>query len=67
MVGATGNMGGTHSHEYHYCTDVGEDHVFSCTQCSYIANTEVCGKDKCPKCENVSCTILNGIEVCLHC
>lgn len=37
----SGNMGGDLSHEYHFVTSKGEDLVFSCTSCDYVANEEV--------------------------
>lgn len=36
----TGTIGGSLSHEFHYLTDVGEDTVAHCEQCSYTANVE---------------------------
>lgn len=36
----TGAIGGSLSHEFHYLTDVGEDTVAHCEQCSYTANVE---------------------------
>ena len=42
---SSGNMGGKVSHEYHFPSEAGEDHVVSCNNCSYVANAEVaeCG------------------------
>lgn len=34
----TGSMGGSLSHEFHFATPIGEDKVFSCTKCNYVAN-----------------------------
>lgn len=37
----SGNMGGTLSHEFHFPTPKGEDHVISCDRCDYVANEEL--------------------------
>ncbi|KAI9728723.1 MAG: hypothetical protein M1828_002829 [Chrysothrix sp. TS-e1954] len=37
----SGAMGGNYSHEFQYCTSMGEDHVVSCANCSYVANEEL--------------------------
>ncbi|KAG0343944.1 prolyl-tRNA synthetase [Podila humilis] len=36
----TGNIGGTHSHEFHILSKVGEDSVLSCKSCGYTSNEE---------------------------
>lgn len=36
----TGNIGGSHSHEYHIVADAGEDALLVCPACSYAANVE---------------------------
>ncbi|RMZ68962.1 hypothetical protein GMOD_00002859 [Pyrenophora seminiperda CCB06] len=40
----SGNMGGKLSHEYHFASPKGEDYVFSCQSCEYIANEELVEK-----------------------
>ncbi|KAF2120975.1 hypothetical protein BDV96DRAFT_641615 [Lophiotrema nucula] len=40
----SGNMGGKLSHEYHFISPKGEDNVWSCNSCSYIANEELVEK-----------------------
>ncbi|OCK78928.1 prolyl-tRNA synthetase [Lepidopterella palustris CBS 459.81] len=40
----SGTMGGNLSHEYHYISPKGEDHVCSCDKCSYVANEELAQK-----------------------
>ena len=40
----SGNMGGKLSHEYHFASPKGEDYVFSCTSCDYVANEELVEK-----------------------
>ncbi|KAF9117002.1 hypothetical protein BGX27_007056 [Mortierella sp. AM989] len=36
----TGNIGGTHSHEFHILSKVGEDSLLSCKSCGYTSNEE---------------------------
>jgi prolyl-tRNA synthetase len=40
----SGNMGGKLSHEYHFVSPKGEDNIWSCNTCSYIANEELVTK-----------------------
>lgn len=40
----SGNMGGKLSHEYHFVSPKGEDNVWSCESCSYVANEELVEK-----------------------
>ncbi|KAJ4353292.1 uncharacterized protein N0V89_005019 [Didymosphaeria variabile] len=40
----SGNMGGKLSHEYHFVSPKGEDNVWSCDSCSYVANEELVEK-----------------------
>ncbi|KAH7414193.1 prolyl-tRNA synthetase-like protein [Phaeosphaeria sp. MPI-PUGE-AT-0046c] len=40
----SGNMGGKLSHEYHFASPKGEDNVWSCDSCSYVANEELVTK-----------------------
>ncbi|KAH8662924.1 hypothetical protein BGZ60DRAFT_412294 [Tricladium varicosporioides] len=37
----SGDMGGNLSHEFHFPTSKGEDHVISCDRCGYVANEEL--------------------------
>ncbi|KAI8050248.1 hypothetical protein BDF22DRAFT_778060 [Syncephalis plumigaleata] len=37
----TGNIGGSLSHEFHICSQVGEDTLLSCSECDYTANEEL--------------------------
>lgn len=56
-------MGGYLSHEYHYISEIGEDHILNCSNCGCWSNTEL-GKGKCPKCNKTgNVNIQNGIEV----
>ncbi|KAH7114400.1 hypothetical protein B0J11DRAFT_135706 [Dendryphion nanum] len=41
----SGNMGGNLSHEYHFVSPKGEDNVWSCNCCSYVANEELVEKN----------------------
>ncbi|KAF9163194.1 hypothetical protein DFQ26_002851 [Actinomortierella ambigua] len=36
----TGNIGGSHSHEFHILSRVGEDSLLSCSSCGYTSNEE---------------------------
>lgn len=38
---SSGDMGGDLSHEYHLAASLGEDFVAHCSNCDYVANTEV--------------------------
>ncbi|KAH7085710.1 prolyl-tRNA synthetase-like protein [Paraphoma chrysanthemicola] len=40
----SGNMGGKLSHEYHFVSPKGEDNVWSCDSCTYVANEELVEK-----------------------
>lgn len=40
----SGNMGGKLSHEYHFVSPRGEDNVWSCDACAYVANEELVEK-----------------------
>jgi len=40
----SGNMGGKLSHEYHFASPKGEDYIFSCNSCNYVANEELVEK-----------------------
>lgn len=37
----SGNMGGNHSHEYHFPSDKGEDVIVSCNECDFVENEEL--------------------------
>ncbi|PQE17560.1 prolyl-tRNA synthetase protein [Rutstroemia sp. NJR-2017a BBW] len=37
----SGDMGGNLSHEFHFPTSKGEDHVINCANCDYVANEEL--------------------------
>ncbi|KAG9239477.1 prolyl-tRNA synthetase-like protein [Amylocarpus encephaloides] len=37
----SGDMGGNLSHEFHFPTSKGEDHIIGCTSCDYVSNEEL--------------------------
>lgn len=37
----SGDIGGNLSHEFHFPTPKGEDHIISCSACDYVANEEL--------------------------
>ncbi|RKF77357.1 Proline--tRNA ligase [Golovinomyces cichoracearum] len=37
----SGDMGGNLSHEYHFPTPKGEDHLITCSNCDYVVNEEL--------------------------
>ncbi|XP_020709473.1 probable proline--tRNA ligase, mitochondrial isoform X2 [Athalia rosae] len=51
VIGHAGLIGGSHSHEYHYLSDVGEDNIATCPSCNYSANTEIHSESTCLKCQ----------------
>lgn len=64
MFGSSGQMGGNHSHEFHYLSDIGEDKILNCLKCKYSANVELLSSaNKCPKCDNTDVSISFGVEV----
>ncbi|XP_017843232.1 probable proline--tRNA ligase, mitochondrial isoform X2 [Drosophila busckii] len=62
---ATGIMGGSLSHEYHYVSAVGEDTLLQCSQCGYAGNLEVLDTETqtCPSCQSTSLSQVRGVEV----
>ncbi|XP_011186235.2 probable proline--tRNA ligase, mitochondrial [Zeugodacus cucurbitae] len=64
---ATGMMGGSVSHEYHYLAATGEDQLITCDSCGYAANIETINEadsDKhCPRCKSTKLRSVTGIEV----
>ncbi|XP_057665485.1 probable proline--tRNA ligase, mitochondrial isoform X2 [Diorhabda carinulata] len=63
ILGNSGTMGGSLSHEYQFKAQIGEDNVLNCSSCNYTANTELCGDHKCPNCGETTINIQCGIEV----
>lgn len=61
----TGTMGGTRSHEFQFPSQVGEDVLVTCSECSYSSNVEICGDDvsECPSCSARTLQKTAGIEV----
>uniref|UniRef100_A0A034VBT6 Probable proline--tRNA ligase, mitochondrial n=1 Tax=Bactrocera dorsalis TaxID=27457 RepID=A0A034VBT6_BACDO len=64
---ATGMMGGSVSHEYHYLAATGEDQLITCDSCGYAANIETINEashDKhCQRCNSTNVRSVTGIEV----
>ena len=62
VVGATGNIGGLSSHEYHFPCAIGEDRLKTCTECLYGTNAEVSDSATCVQCGSPMIET-KGIEV----
>ncbi|XP_073708397.1 probable proline--tRNA ligase, mitochondrial [Garra rufa] len=62
---ATGNIGGTLSHEFQLPADIGEDQLLICGNCGFSANIETMdpGQTECTKCQTGTLTESKGIEV----
>ncbi|XP_017023185.1 probable proline--tRNA ligase, mitochondrial isoform X2 [Drosophila kikkawai] len=66
---ATGIMGGSLSHEYHYVSPVGEDTLLQCSSCGFAGNSEVLESSleesptSCPSCKSTSLSTVRGVEV----
>lgn len=58
----TGNIGGSHSHEFQVLAQSGEDEIVACTKCEYAANIDKAKGETCPKCKS-RCEKYRGIEV----
>ncbi|XP_022110382.1 probable proline--tRNA ligase, mitochondrial isoform X2 [Acanthaster planci] len=69
VVGDTGSIGGSLSHEYHLLAETGEDELFQCDKCGLGANAETTvggTRPSCPeKLDEVGCPmrLRRGIEV----
>lgn len=64
VLGETGIIGGTISHEYQFKTPLGEDQLVICSNCNFAGNVEACKSITCPKCtEEVKLELHSGIEV----
>lgn len=62
VVGATGNIGGLSSHEYHFPAAIGEDRLKLCSTCTFKTNAEVSDSNVCEKCGSPM-NETKGIEV----
>uniref|UniRef100_A0A8C1KTW7 Probable proline--tRNA ligase, mitochondrial n=1 Tax=Cyprinus carpio TaxID=7962 RepID=A0A8C1KTW7_CYPCA len=62
---ATGNIGGTLSHEFQLPADIGEDQLLFCGNCGFSANIETMeqGQTECSQCQTGTLTESKGIEV----
>lgn len=60
-------MGGSRSHEYHFLSDTGEDHLLRCQDCGYSCNKEILKESdatqKCFKCNSTNVERIKAIEV----
>ncbi|KAF1830614.1 prolyl-tRNA synthetase [Decorospora gaudefroyi] len=60
----SGNMGGKLSHEYHFVSPKGEDNVWSCNSCAYVANEELVEKRaETTRSHDASSMVFTGISV----
>ncbi|KAH8314806.1 hypothetical protein KR067_008577 [Drosophila pandora] len=61
---ATGMMGGSLSHEYHYISTVGEDSLVQCSSCGFAGNSEVLTTpENCPSCQSSNLNEVRGVEI----
>ncbi|GFG39525.1 hypothetical protein Cfor_00955 [Coptotermes formosanus] len=60
---ASGVMGGSVSHEYHFPANTGEAQLFICESCGYVASVEKCPPSQCPECSHGFLQCCCGIEV----
>lgn len=60
---ATGVMGGTESHEYHILSQIGEDQIVKCADCSRAVNKELCPDSVCDNCKKSNLELHQGIEI----
>ena len=58
----SGNMGGKLSHEYHFVSPKGEDNVWSCGMCKYVANEELVEKRPTASTETPDAVVFTGIS-----
>lgn len=63
MLGSSGNIGGSLSHEFHFLANVGEDKLKICSNCNLAINTELYDEQCCKNCDNSSIESKQGIEV----
>ncbi|XP_047114686.1 probable proline--tRNA ligase, mitochondrial isoform X1 [Schistocerca piceifrons] len=59
---ASGIMGGTLSHEYHFISEAGEDRLYICESCNYVVSEDIFSGD-CPECKSKNFKRRSGIEV----
>ncbi|XP_050543324.1 probable proline--tRNA ligase, mitochondrial isoform X2 [Daktulosphaira vitifoliae] len=64
VEGASGMMGGSHSNEFHFPAEVGDDTLLQCRKCSYGINKEIPREfSKCPLCSSIDIISTKAIEV----
>lgn len=65
---SSGNMGGTHSHEFHLPSPKGEDTLLQCSECGTVTNSELLTAEEnrqanCPACSNSPVQRIQAIEL----
>ncbi|KAL3868467.1 hypothetical protein ACJMK2_041268 [Sinanodonta woodiana] len=63
VAGATGNIGGKLSHEYHLVADIGQDQLLICEKCDFGLNKELVGAGGDEFGRHCHLKEMNGIEV----
>lgn len=65
VLAATGMMGGSVSHEYHFLSQIGEDRILKCNNCGTAFNEEVLetSSNNCQKCKNTEFEERKGMEI----
>lgn len=63
VEGASGMMGGSQSHEFHYPAEVGDDTLLHCQKCGFGMNKELLELVECPKCLSTDIESTKAIEV----
>lgn len=64
VEGASGMMGGSQSHEFHYPAEVGDDTLLHCRDCGFGMNKEMFPDlVKCPRCSSTNIESTKAIEV----
>ncbi|KAK3609898.1 hypothetical protein CHS0354_036662 [Potamilus streckersoni] len=63
VAGATGNIGGKLSHEYHLPADIGQDQLLICEKCDFGLNKELVGAGDDEFGKHCHLKEINGIEV----
>lgn len=68
VKGETGDMGEGISHEFHFLTEAGDDHLLLCKDCGSGVNlVQGEGESNCEECKSLNVTKQRGIEVVIAC
>lgn len=62
-VADSGDMKGIYSHEYHIISDIGEDNLMICNNCSNAYNTDNLDIKTCSNCNSNTFLSVKGVEV----